>query len=272
EGQKAFGVLVRFPEDQMRDLERVRNLWLETDTGVRLPLGQVADVSLVEGPGQISHDDARRRIVIECNVHGRDVGGFVAEAQHVLASAVKLPAGYVMTWGGQFENQQRAMHSFMLLVPLTIGLIFFLLVGSFNSVQQAFLIIANVPFALVGGILALVIGRFNLSVSASVGFIALFGVAVLNGIVMVSYFNELRKRGQTLDEAVVEGAVSRVRPVLMTAIVTGLGLIPLLLSTGPGSEIQKPLAAVVIGGLVSSTSLTLLVLPVVYRWLERNRT
>ena len=192
------------------------------------------------------------------------------EAKSKIDSAVKLPPGYYITWGGQFENQQRAMKRFAIVVPITIISIFLLLFSSFNSFKQALLIIMNIPFALIGGILALVIGRFNLSVSASVGFIALFGVAVLNGVVMVSYFNELRRQGMQVELAVVKGAVLRLRPVLITASVAALGLLPMLFASGPGSEIQKPLAAVVIGGLISSTLLTLFILPTLYRVFERS--
>ena len=214
---------------------------------------------------------AQRRIVIECNVTDRDLGGFVKEAQQKIDSAVKLPPGCFITWGGQFENQQRAMKRFSIVVPITIAAIFLLLFSSFNSVKQALLIIMNIPFALIGGILALVIGDFNLSVSASVGFIALFGVAVLNGIVMVSYFNELRREGMSVEMAVIKGAILRLRPVLITASVAALGLVPMLFATGPGSEIQKPLAAVVIGGLISSTLLTLFMLPTLYKVFEREK-
>ena len=270
EGQKSFGILVRFPDSMRTNIESIKRLWVQAPGGARLPLGQLADVSLLEGPAQISRENAQRRIVIECNVSGRDIGGFVKEAQQKIDAGVRLPTGYFITWGGQFENQKSAMRRFMFVVPLTVLIIFFLLFGTFNSVKQALLIITNIPFALIGGILALVIGRFNLSVSASVGFIALFGVAVLNGVVMVSYFNELRRRGQLIEQAVVEGAALRLRPVLITALVAALGLVPMLFASGPGSEIQKPLAAVVIGGLISSTLLTLFVLPVLYRWLERE--
>ena len=193
------------------------------------------------------------------------------EAKEKIDAAVKFPPGYLMTWGGQFENQQRAMKRFAVVVPVTIAGIFLLLFSSFNSVKQALLIILNIPFALIGGILALVIGQFNLSVSASVGFIALFGVAVLNGVVMVSYFNELRREGMKVGLAVIEGAVLRLRPVLITASVAALGLIPMLFAQGPGSEIQKPLAAVVIGGLISSTLLTLFMLPTLYKVFEREK-
>ena len=213
---------------------------------------------------------AQRRIVVECNVTDRDIGSFVKEAQAKMDAAVKLPPGYFITWGGQFENQQRAMKRFAMVVPITIAAIFLLLFGSFNSLKQALLIILNIPFALIGGILALLFGDFNLSVSTSVGFIALFGVAVLNGIVMVSYFNELRREGITIELAVIKGAVLRLRPVLITASVAALGLVPMLFATGPGSEIQKPLAAVVIGGLISSTLLTLFLLPTLYKVFERE--
>jgi len=262
---------VRFPESARNDVEPIRNILIASPQGALIPLGQLAHVSVTEGPAQISRELAQRRIVVECNVTGRDIGGFVKEAQQQIDAAVKLPPGYLMTWGGQFENQQRAMKRFSIVVPITIAAIFLLLFSSFNSVKQALLIILNIPFALIGGILALVIGDFNLSVSASVGFIALFGVAVLNGIVMVSYFNELRREGMTVEMAVVKGAILRLRPVLITASVAALGLVPMLFATGPGSEIQKPLAAVVIGGLISSTLLTLFMLPTLYKVFERDK-
>lgn len=271
EGQKVFGLIVRFPEWARNDVEPIRNILIATPIGASIPLGQLANVYVNEGPAQISREMAQRRIVIECNVTDRDLGGFVKEAQQRIDSAVKLPPGYLLTWGGQFENQQRAMKRFSIVVPITIAAIFLLLFSSFNSVKQALLIIMNIPFALIGGILALVIGHFNLSVSASVGFIALFGVAVLNGVVMVSYFNELRREGTNIELAVVKGAVLRLRPVLITASVAALGLVPMLFATGPGSEIQKPLAAVVIGGLVSSTLLTLFMLPTLYKVFEREK-
>jgi cobalt-zinc-cadmium resistance protein CzcA len=270
EGLKVFGLAVRFPEAARDDVEPIREILIPTPGGALIPLGQLAKVDVSEGPAQISREMGQRRIVIECNVTGRDLGGFVAEAQQKIEAAVKLPPGYLIKWGGQFENQQRAMKRFAIVVPITLATIFLLLFGSFNSVKQATLIILNIPFALIGGIVALVVGEFNLSVSASVGFIALFGVAVLNGVVMVSYFNELRRGGMKVGLAVIEGAVLRLRPVLITASVAALGLIPMLFATGPGSEIQKPLAAVVIGGLVSSTLLTLFILPTLYRIFERD--
>ena len=270
EGLKVFGLAVRFPESARNDVEPIRQILVPSPSGALIPLGQLAKVEIVEGPAQISRDMGQRRIVVVCNITDRDIGGFVKEAQEKIDAAVKLPPGYTMTWGGQFENQQRAMKRFAIVVPITIAAIFLLLFGSFGSVKQAVLIILNIPFALIGGILALVLGHFNLSVSASIGFIALFGVAVLNGVVMVSYFNELRREGMTVDLAVVQGAVPRLRPVLITAGVAALGLTPMLFATGPGSEIQKPLAAVVIGGLTSSTLLTLFILPTLYRVFERK--
>jgi len=270
EGMKVFGLAVRFPENARNDVEPIRNILIASPQGALIPLGQLAKIYIEEGPAQISREMAQRRIVIECNVTGRDLGGFVADAKQKIDGAVVLPPGYLITWGGQFENQRRAMKRFSIVVPITISAIFLLLFSSFNSVKQALLIIMNIPFALIGGILALVIGRFNLSVSASVGFVALFGVAVLNGVVMVSYFNELRREGMNVELSVVKGAVLRLRPVLITASVAALGLIPMLFATGPGSEIQKPLAAVVIGGLISSTFLTLFILPTLYNVFERR--
>jgi cobalt-zinc-cadmium resistance protein CzcA len=270
DGMKVFGLAVRFPENARNDVEPIKNILIPAPSGALIPLGQLAKIYIAEGPSQISREMAQRRVIISANVTERDLGGFVKEAKQKIENQVKLPTGYSMTWGGQFENQQRAMKRFAIVVPITIAAIFLLLFGSFNSVKQALLIIMNIPFALIGGILALLIGGFNLSVSASVGFIALFGVAVLNGVVMVSYFNELRREGLNVELAVVKGAVLRLRPVLITASVAALGLIPMLFAKGPGSEIQKPLAAVVIGGLISSTLLTLFILPTLYNVFERR--
>ena len=270
EGMKVFGLAVRFPESARNEIEPIRSILIPSPSGALIPLGQLAKIYITEGPSQISRDMAQRRVIISANVTDRDLGGFVQEAKQKIDSAVKLPTGYFMTWGGQFENQQRAMKRFSIVVPITIAAIFLLLFSSFNSIKQATLIILNIPFALIGGIVALVVGDFNLSVSASVGFIALFGVAVLNGVVMVSYFNELRREGMKIELAVIEGAVLRLRPVLITASVAALGLIPMLFAQGPGSEIQKPLAAVVIGGLISSTLLTLFILPTLYKVFERE--
>ncbi len=269
EGIRRFDITVRLQEPYRRDVDAIGSLLIPAPNGsARVPLAQLAAIRTVVGPKQISHDNGQRRIVIQLNVRGRDMGGFVAEAQQKIATSVKLPTGYFTTWGGQFENQQRAMKRLAVIVPLTIVLIFLLLFSSFGSLKQAALIILNVPFALIGGILGLLISRQYLSVPASVGFIALFGVAVLNGVVLVSYINALRLEGKSVRDAVFEGTVLRLRPVLMTATVAILGLLPLLFSSGAGSEVQRPLAAVVVGGLLTSTLLTLLLLPTLYGWFE----
>ena len=268
EGQRRFDIWVRYGESYRATPEDIARALIPTPSGGRVPLSQLATIELAEGPKQISREANQRRIVVQANVDGRDLGGFVAEAQESVAREVQLPPGYFITWGGQFENQQRAMARLALIVPVTIGLIFLLLFSSFNSLKQAALIILNVPFALIGGIIALVVTRQYLSVPASVGFIALFGVAVLNGVVLVSYINQLRAEGLSVAEAVRRGTLLRLRPVLMTALVASLGLVPLLLASGAGSEIQRPLASVVVGGLVTSTLLTLLLLPVLYGYFE----
>jgi cobalt-zinc-cadmium resistance protein CzcA len=270
EGQRRFPVVVRFPVERRNNPETIGALLVSSPDGSQIPLRELAQIQIVEGPAQVSREDARRRRVIEFNVERRDLVGTVEEAEARVASEVKLPPGYYITWGGQFENQQRAMARLSIVVPLAIALIFLLLFFAFGTVRHAALIILNIPFALIGGIVVLWLSRLYLSVPASVGFIALFGVAVLNGVVLVSYFNRLRDEGRPIEEAILNGAVLRLRPILMTALVTMTGLIPLLLATGPGSEVQRPLAVVVIGGLFSSTVLTLLVLPVVYRWLEER--
>ena len=272
EGTRRFDITVRLQAPFRDNLDAIGGLLIPTPSPeARVPLSQVATLSVVSGPKQISHDNGQRRIVIQLNVRGRDMGGFVADAQNEIHRAVTLPAGYFMEWGGQFENQQRAMRRLMIIVPVTIGLIFLLLYSSFGSLKQAALIILNVPFALIGGIIGLALSRQYLSVPASVGFIALFGVAVLNGVVLVSYINGLRADGVALDTAIYEGTVLRLRPVLMTATVAILGLLPLLFSRGAGSEVQRPLAAVVVGGLLTSTALTLLLLPTLYGWFESAR-
>ncbi len=271
EGDKRFAVQIRFPENKRNSVEAIGSLLVPLPEGGGIPLRQIARLSLLEGPNQISREEGRRRIVIECNVKGRDIGGFVKEAEAKISSHVKLPVGYTIRWGGQFENQERAMGRLLIIVPITLLLIFLLLYMTFNSLKNALLIILNVPFSMVGGIVALFLSGQYLSVPASVGFIALFGVAVLNGIVLVSYFNQLRQEGASLDEAIQKGAELRLRPVLMTASVTMLGLVPLLFSSGTGSEIQRPLAIVVVGGLITSTFLTLVVLPTLYQWFEEEK-
>ena len=270
EGQRRFPILVRFPDDRRGDIDSIKALWVTAQDGARIPLRELADIQIVEGPAQISREQASRRVVIEANVVGRDLVGAVEEAQGAVAGRVQLPPGYYVTWGGQFENQQRAMARLAIVVPVVIGLIGLLLFLTFGNLRQAALILLAIPFSMVGGLVALLIGGLYLSVPASVGFIALFGVAVLNGVVKIAYINQLRQQGLSLDEAVVTGMVLRLRPILMTALVAALGLTPLLLASGPGSEIQRPLATVVIGGLISSTVLTLIVLPVLYRWIEER--
>ena len=272
EGQWRFPIVVRFPDDRRTDVETIAALWVTAPDGSRIPLRELADIRIVEGPAQISREHASRRIVIEANVVGRDLVGAVEEAQTGVARLVQLPPGYYLTWGGQFENQRKAMARLVVVVPLVIGLIFLLLYFTFGTLRHAALILLAIPFAMVGGLVALLVGGLYLSVPASVGFIALFGVAVLNGVVKIAYITQLREQGMPLDEAVLTGMVLRLRPVLMTAAVAIMALLPLLLATGPGSEIQRPLATVVIGGLFSSTALTLVVLPVLYRWMERRIT
>lgn len=271
EGDRRFSVLLRFPEEKRNSVEAIGNIFVKASNGANIPLSMLARVYMSEGPVQISRENSKRRVVIESNVEGRDIGGFVKDAQERIAKEVKLPPGYYIAWGGAFENQQRAMKRLSIIVPLTIALIFFLLFYTFNSLKYAALIILNLPFALIGGIFGLLISGQYLSVPASVGFIALFGVAVLNGVVLVSYINKLREEGLGLEEAIMIGCERRLRPVLMTALVAILGLIPMLFAAGPGSEIQKPLATVVVGGLITSTILTLLVLPTLYRWFEEKK-
>lgn len=268
EGQQRFELVVRFPEQYRDSAETISNILVTGREGALIPLADLGSVRLEEGPGRISREKLQRYVSIGFNTMGRDIGSLVAEAQAKIATQVSLPAGYTVAWGGSFENMERAMAKLRLIVPITIGLIFLLLYSTFDSLRQATLIILNLPFALIGGVVALWLTGEYLSVPASIGFINLFGVAVLNGIVLVSCMNALRDDGATLDEAVLSGALLRLRPVLMTALVALLGLVPLAFAHGIGSEVQRPLAIVVIGGLVSSTALTLIVLPVLYRWLE----
>lgn len=268
EGQQRFDLVVRFPKPYRDSVETISNIKVSDQAGAVIPLADLGTVHLEEGPGRISREQLQRYVSIGFNTLGRDIGSLVAEAQQKIDQRVALPPGYRVTWGGSFENMERAMAKLRIIVPITIALIFFLLYSTFNSLRQATLIILNLPFAMIGGIVALWLTKEYLSVPASIGFINLFGVAVLNGIVLVSYMNKLREDGHSLDEAVTSGALLRLRPVLMTALVALLGLVPLAFAQGIGSEVQRPLAIVVIGGLVSSTLLTLIMLPVLYRWLE----
>ncbi|WP_447972301.1 efflux RND transporter permease subunit [Nitrospira sp. Kam-Ns4a] len=270
EGQRRFDLILRFPERYRNSVETIRNLLLTDPAGALIPLSDLATVELREGPALISREGLSRRIYVGFNTMGRDIESIVAEAQKKLAVQVQIPQGYALKWGGSFENMERAMARLRIIVPLTISLIFLLLFSSFNSVRYAALIILNLPFALIGGVVALWVTGEYLSVPASVGFINLFGVAVLNGIVLVASINKLRAEGLPTVEAVTTGCLLRLRPVLMTALVALFGLIPLALSQGIGSEVQRPLAVVVIGGLVSSTLLTLIVLPTLYPWFQEE--
>jgi cobalt-zinc-cadmium resistance protein CzcA len=224
------------------------------------------------GPRQITRENGQRFITVQCNVVDRDIGSFVAEGQTAISSSVDLPPGYLVKWGGQYELQQRANRRLALVVPVTLLVIFMLLYSSFSSFKSTALILLNIPLALVGGVAALWISGQNLSVPSSVGFIALFGIALENAMVLVTIMNQLVRQGVDIDEASIRGAMLRLRPVLMTATTTALGLVPLLLSAGTGSEVQRPLATVVIGGLVTSTILTLLVLPAIYRWFAEDHS
>jgi cobalt-zinc-cadmium resistance protein CzcA len=270
EENRSFDITVRLPEEKRNSLEAIKNLMITTKTGINVPLEQLAEIKMIEGPVQISRQDGVRRIGIEMNITGRDIGSFVTEAKQKIKDKVKLPAGYYLTWGGQFENQQRAMKKLMIIGPAAIGLILLLLYVTFRSIRLALLVISNLPFALIGGIVALYISGQYLSVPASVGFVVLFGVAVLNGLVLVSRISQLREEGLDLQEAIRKGSLDRLRPVLMTASISIFSLIPMLLAGGAGSEIQKPLATVVVGGLITSTLLTLLIIPSVYSWFEKR--
>jgi cobalt-zinc-cadmium resistance protein CzcA len=272
DGVRRFDIQVWLPAEFRNSVEAVSAIPIRTASGAIVPLSRVATVELAEGYSFVRREQLQRYAVLQLDVKGRDVDGFVREAEARLKAQLKLPSGYWQEWGGAFANQQRAMAKLAVIVPLTIGLIFILLYTAFNSVRYATLIIANVPFAAIGGILSLFVSGQYLSVPAAVGFIAVFGVAMLNGIVLVSFLNGLREQGVGIRETVVQGAVLRLRPVLMTALVEILGLVPFLLATGVGSEVLRPLATVVVGGLVSSTALTLFILPLVYEWMETGTT
>jgi cobalt-zinc-cadmium resistance protein CzcA len=287
DGDKRFDIVVRLPDRIRHDLHAIENLpialpladpngrskdategpTLAASTPTRqsfIPLGAVAKVGIDEGPNQVSRENGKRRVVVQANVRNRDLGSFVDEAQERIDRAVRLPPGYWIEWGGQFENLIAARQRLMLVVPVALGLIFALLFASFGSVRNALVIFTGVPLAMTGGVVALWMRGLPISISAAVGFIALSGVAVLNGLVMVTFIENLRKNGEPLADAVLHGSIARLRPVLMTALVAALGFIPMALATGTGSEVQRPLATVVIGGVLSSTALTLLVLPVLY--------
>lgn len=268
EGQRRFHLIVRYAEPYRDSIEDLREVLLKASDGALIPLSDLATIELRQGPAVISREGLQRRIYVGFNTMGRDIEGIVMEAQQKIKERIRLPPGYNIIWGGSFQNMQHAMARLKIIVPITIGLIFLLLYSSFNSIRYAALIILNLPFALVGGILALWMTGEYLSVPASVGFINLFGVAVLNGIVLVSYIVKLREGGEQGDQAIINGCLLRLRPVLITALVALLALIPLALAHGIGSEVQRPLAVVVIGGLLTSTPLTLLVIPALFPWFE----
>ena len=266
EGVRRFDILVRLAPEFRKTKNDIANILVETPDGTHIPLQQVTDIREIVGPRQITRQNSQRFITIQSNVIDRDIGSFVEEAQKAIEENVALPPGYLVTWGGQFRLQQEANKRLAVVIPVTLIIIFILLFSSFGSLKNTLLILLNIPLALVGGITALWISGQNLSVPSSVGFIALFGIALENGMVLVTYLNQLLKDGVPMDEASVKGAMLRLRPVLMTAVTTALGLIPLLIATGVGSEVQRPLATVVVGGLVTSTILTLLVIPAIYKW------
>jgi len=271
EGTKRFELVVRFPKKYRDTVEDIEAMLIDTPGGARLPLKQLAEISLERGTAMVNREDGQRRTAVLANVRGRDLGSFVAECQEAIRGRIRLPRGYWIVWGGQFENQQRAVGRLTIVVPVVLILIFVLLFASFNSLRNAALIMLNVPFAMIGGIVALFISHQTLSVPAIIGFIALFGVAVQNGVILVSYIMQLEKRGYSVERAAIEGAQVRLRPVLMTALVAIVGLLPKILSGGTGAEVQRPLATVVLGGLVSATLLTLIVLPTVYKLINREK-
>jgi cobalt-zinc-cadmium resistance protein CzcA len=271
DGDRRFDIQVRLPDSVRGDVEALKRLPIRLPNGAHVQLGEVARFELSPGPNQVSRENGKRRVVVTANVRGRDIGSFVAEAQQRLKAGAALPAGYWTGWGGTFEQLQSATQRLRLVVPVALALVFALLFAMFGNLRDGLLVFTGVPFALTGGIAALWLRDIPLSISAGIGFIALSGVAVLNGLVMIAFIRGLRDDGLPLEQAVRDGALSRLRPVLMTALVASLGFVPMALATGTGAEVQRPLATVVIGGILSSTALTLLVLPLLYRWAHRGR-
>ena len=290
QGDRRFDLIVRLPDDIRNDIPSLKRIPLPypeglagtvhpaagsaTTPGQPLPafitLGAVADFKVIKGPNQISRENGKRRVVVTANVRGRDLGSFVEQAQEMIQRQLSLPSGYWITWGGTFEHMISATQRLYVVVPVALLLIFLMLFAAFGSTRQALIVFTGVPLAWTGGILSLWLRGIPLSISAAVGFIALSGVAVLNGVVMISFINQLREYGMDLGPAVVEGSLTRLRPVLMTALVASLGFLPMALATGTGAEVQRPLATVVIGGILSSTALTLLVLPALYAGLHKR--
>ena len=270
EGDRRFELVVRLPETVRRDIERLAFLPVPLPNGDYVPLSEVATLDISPAPAQISRENGKRRIVVTANVRGRDLGGFVEDVKAQISSQVDIPAGYWLDYGGTFEQLESASKRLSIVVPLTLLLIIGLLVMAFGSLKDALIIFSGVPLALTGGVLALALRGMPMSISAGIGFIALSGVAVLNGLVMLAFIRDLWHEKGDLMLAVTEGALVRLRPVLMTALVASLGFVPMALNTGTGAEVQRPLATVVIGGIISSTLLTLLVLPVLYHWFHKN--
>jgi cobalt-zinc-cadmium resistance protein CzcA len=270
EGQRRFAIVLRFPEGIRDTFRKLMDVPVRVPDGGFIPLSRVAAITAQEGPREIAREDAWRRVIVGINLADIDIGSYVANLRDAIEESLDIPGGYFLEYGGAFEEQQRAMRHLFVVVPLVLLIIFGLLFTMFGQVRYALLILLNLPFALSGGVFILWMRGLYLSVSASIGFVALFGVAVLNGIVLVSHMNDLRRKGLDVREATIEGAADRLRPVLMTALVASLGFIPMAFNVGPGSEVQRPLASVVIGGLVTSTLLTLLVLPTVYAWIEKD--
>ena len=276
EGDRRFDIIVRLPDHLRSDLDAINRLPISLPRGQGsdgrtryIPLAEVARLEMAPGPNQISRENGKRRIVVSANVRGRDIGSFVAEAEQKLQQKVKIPSGYWTTWGGQFEQLQSATQRLEIVVPVALLLVFTLLFMMFGNIKDGLLVFSGIPFALTGGLVALWLRDIPMSISAAVGFIALSGVAVLNGLVMIAFIRGLREGGMSLDKAIFEGALTRLRPVLMTALVASFGFVPMALATGTGAEVQRPLATVVIGGILSSTALTLLVLPILYWFAHR---
>jgi cobalt-zinc-cadmium resistance protein CzcA len=272
EGQRRFPLVVRLPDRQRTDPEALANTLIPTAPGPIVPLNRVAQVVESEGPAAINREWARRRVTIQCNVRGRDVAGFVAEARERIARQVALPEGYTIDWGGQFENLERANHRLMFVVPLALGLVFVLLYFSLNSLPDVMMVATGIPLGAVGGVLALWARGMPFTVSAAIGFIALSGVAILNGLVLVTFIQQRIREGAPLMDAVRNGCLVRLRPVLMTALVAAAGFLPMAANVGVGGEVQRPLATVVIGGILTNTLLTLVVLPTLYATFRRSRT
>ena len=270
EGERQFDLVVKFQKESRNDVESIKNLLVPAPNNVRVRLGDIAEFMMISGPAEISHEAGRRLLIVETNVRDRDIESFVNEVKAAITQRVKLPAGYTLTYGGEFENLERARNRLAIVVPIALVLILILLFASVNSVRQALIIFSAIPLAIVGGVVSLWLRDMPFSISAGVGFIALFGVAVLNGLVMLSYYNTLIKEGLSVRDAVIKGSEIRLRPVLTTALVASLGFIPMAISTSAGAEVQRPLATVVIGGLITSTLLTLVVLPVIFDWIGQR--